>query len=152
MGVMGVTKYYEYGRYDPANLGLVRRVPVNDATVKGGKINLSSLKKPLSSISRIAGQHGRIQGVYLEVENRYQAMLSHAELRKMQNSNATRKPYSIVTNSCIHFVKEMTKTAGIDNPWMVDPRPTSYIGEFREDFPDLDYRGGVLTIEGVGVF
>jgi hypothetical protein len=54
-----------------------------------------------------------------------------------------------VTNSCVHFVKEVVATAGIDTPWMLDPRPTSYIGEFRDDHPDLDYnpRTRELTIE-----
>jgi hypothetical protein len=152
-GCSGTTKYYEYGRYDPpANIGLVRRIPINDVIVKKGKIDLLSLKTPLSKISRVAGQNGRIKGAYIEVENKYQAMLKYAELRKMQNSNPKRFPYDILTNSCIHFVKEMTKVAGINNPWMLDPRPNSYIGEFRDDFPDLDYIKGVLKIEDIGTF
>jgi len=35
---------------------------------------------------------------------------------------------------------------------MVDPRPNSYIGEFRDDFPDLDYKDDTLIIEGIGKF
>jgi hypothetical protein len=33
----------------------------------------------------------------------------------------------------------------------MDPRPNSYIGEFRDDYPDLDYipRTRQLTIEGM---
>lgn len=153
-GKTGTTKYYEYGRYDPPkNLGLVvkaRNLP--DAVVKNGKIELLSLKKPLSFISEISGQSGRIQGVYIEVENKYDAMLGHAELRKSQNTFPNRKPYNLMTNSCIHFVKEITVRAGIATPWMVDPRPNSYMGEFRDDFPDLDYKNDVLIIEGVGKY
>ncbi len=152
-GINGTTKYYEYGRYDPpANLGLVRRIPIVDAIAKEGKIEFSSLKEPLSKISRVAGQHGKIKGVYIEVEKKYQELLKYAELRKMQNTNPKRIPYDIATNSCIHFVKEMTKMAGVNTPWMIDPRPNSYIGEFREDFPDLDYEKGTLKIEGIGTF
>jgi hypothetical protein len=110
------------------------------------------LKKTLSFISRISGQSGRIHGVYIEVENKYDATLKHAELRKSQNSNPKRKPYDIVTNICIHFVKEITEKAGISTPWMVNPRPNSYIGEFRDDYPDLDFRNGALVIEGLGKF
>jgi hypothetical protein len=152
-GSDGTTKYYEYGRYDPpANLGMVRRIPLKDALVKEGKIDILSLKAPLSKISRVAGQNGRIKGAYIEVEGKYQAMLKYAESRKMQNSNPKRIPYDLLTNSCIHFVKEITKIAGIKNPWMFDPRPNSYIGEFRDDFPDLDYTKGVLEIEEIGTF
>lgn len=153
-GQSGTTKYYEYGRYDPPkNLGLVVKIRnLPDARVINGKIELLSLKKALSFISRTSGQSGRIHGVYIEVANKYDAMLKHAELRKAQNSSPNRKPYDLLTNSCIHFVKEITASAGVVTPWMADPRPNSYIGEFRDDFPDLDYKNNVLTIEGVGKF
>lgn len=41
--------------------------------------------------------------------------------------------------------------AGIETPWLLDPRPNSYIGEFRDEYPDLDYnpRTRELNIEGV---
>ena len=153
-GKTGTSKYYEYGRYDPPkNLGLVvkaRNLP--DAIVKNGKLELGSLKKPLAFISRISGQSGRIQGVYIEVDNKYDAMLGHAELRKSQNASPNRRPYDLITNSCIHFVKEITERAGVATPWMVDPRPNSYMGKFRDDYPDLDYKNDVLKIEGVGTF
>lgn len=146
-GNSGMTKYYEYGRYDAQAVGLVRRIPVKNVKVKDGKIDKESLKDPLSQISRVAGQHGKIEGVYIEVKDKYQAMLNYAESRKTDNANPSRKPYDILTNSCIHFVKEITEIAGIDTPWMIDPRPNSYIGEFRDDFLDLDYAKGTLHIE-----
>jgi hypothetical protein len=75
-------------------------------------------------------------------------------IRKGQNANPKRSPYSILSNSCIHFVKDLASKAGITTPWMVDPRPNSYIAEFRDDFPDLDYdpKTNKLVIEGVGQF
>ena len=68
------------------------------------------------------------------------------------NNNPERKPYSITDNSCIHFVKRVVEKAGLETPWMIDPRPNSYIGEFRDDYTDLDYRPKqkLLTIEGIG--
>ena len=151
-GRNGVTKYNEYGRYDPPrNLGLVvkaRNLP--DVEIVNGSVDYVSLKKPLSFISRVSGQSGRIQGVYIEVEDKYETMLAHAEFRKSQNADASRKSYDLITNSCIHFVREITDKAGVPTPWMIDPRPNSYIGEFRDDFPDLDYRNGSLVIEGIG--
>jgi len=153
-GKNGITRYYEYGRYDPPkNLGLVvkaRNLP--DVKIKDGSIDFISLKSTLSFISRISGQSGKIHGVFIEVENKYDAMLKHANLRKYQNANSKRKPYDLLSNSCIHFVKEITEKAGVSSPWMIDPRPNSYIGEFRDEFPDLDYKKGVLIIEGIGKF
>jgi len=153
-GKNGITKYYEYGRYDPPkNLGLVvkaRNLP--DVKINDGGIDFLSLKSTLSFISRVSGQSGKIHGVFIEVENKYDAMLKHANLRKNQNANPKRKPYDLISNSCIHFVKEITEKAGVSTPWMVDPRPNSYIGEFRDDFPDLDYQKGVLVIEGIGKY
>jgi hypothetical protein len=153
-GKNGLTKYYEYGRYDPpANLGIVKKIRrLPDARVREGKLVYTSLKKPLAKISRVSGQSGAIQGVYIEVENKFKAMLNYANKRKLQNGNPKRKPYDLLTNSCIHFVKEVVQQAGVDTPWMIDPRPNSYIGEFRDDFPDLDYKKGKLTIEDIGSF
>ena len=153
-GNTGLTKYYEYGRYDSAALGLVRRVPIPDAKASNGAIELESLKAPLRKISLVAGQTGRIQGVYIEVENKFGDMLKYAEDRKRQNNNPARRPYDLTDNSCIHFTKEVTKAAGVETPWMLDPRPNSYIGEFRSDYPDLDYsyKTNVLKIEGKGTY
>ena len=153
-GVTGMTKYYEYGRYDSAGLGLVRRIPIPDANVKEGSIDSASLKPVLAKISRVAGQGGRISAVYIEVEGKFSTLLNYAETRKRQNANSKREPYNIITNSCIHFVKKITKLAGVDTPWMIDPRPNSYIGKFRDDFPDLDYdyTRKKLIIEGRGEF
>lgn len=151
-GNNGLTKYYEYGRYDSAGLGLVRRVPIPDAEVGDGSVDLTSLKKPLHRIARVAGQSGNIRGVFLTVENKFQAMLKYAQDRKAQNRTASRRPYSLTSNSCIHFVKKVVEVAGLEPPWMIDPRPTSYVGEFRDDYPDLDYNysSRTLTIEGKG--
>ncbi len=153
-GKTGTTKYYEYGRYDlPEKLGIVLKAKnLPDVKILNGQVDKTSLKKPLSYISRVSGQSGKIEGVYIAVNGKYDSMSKHAELRKSQNSFAKRKPYDLLTNSCIHFVKEITWQAGVSTPWMVDPRPSSYIGEFRDDFPDLDYKDGVLVIEGVGKF
>lgn len=151
-GATGVTKYYEYGRYDGAGLGLVRRVPIPDAQTAGGTISLSSLKPVFKKISQVSGQNGRLQGVYLEVQGKFQAMLDEAERRKKLNGDANRRKYDILNYSCIHFVKSITEKAGVEAPWMIDPRPNSYIGEFRDDFPDLDYKPmeNKLIIEGKG--
>jgi lipopolysaccharide export LptBFGC system permease protein LptF len=148
-----MTKYYEYGRYDAQDLGLVMKAKnLPDVKVINNKIDLKSLKKPLAFISRVSGQSGKIQGVYIEVKNKYKVMLDYAELRKKQNNNPQRKSYDLNDNNCIHFAKEVTEKAGINTPWMIDPRPNSYIGEFRDEFLDLDFSNNILKIEKMGIF
>lgn len=151
---MALTKYYEYGRYDAQGLGLVQRLVIPDAKADKGSVVPASLVAPLRKIAVGTGQGGRIEGVYIEVAAKFGAMLAYAEGRKVTNSNPRRPPYNILTNSCIHFVKAVAQAAGVDTPWMLDPRPNSYIGEFRSDFPDLDYdpKAGRLSIEGVGQY
>ena len=155
-GKTGTTKYFEYGRYDPPhNLGIVAKAAnLPDVKLANGKVEISTLIKPLDFISRISGQSGRIHGVFIEVESKYQAMLDYALLRKSQNANPKRKPYDLTSNSCIHFVKKFVEKAGVKTPWMIDPRPNSYIGEFRDDYNDLDYssKSKTLKIEGMGEF
>jgi hypothetical protein len=149
-GASGFTKYYEYGRYDKAGLGRVQKRSIPDALVKDSAIVLDSLRTPLHEIAVKAGQSGRIHGVYIAIEHGFASMLAYAQLRESQNINPMRRPYDILNYSCIHFVKEVVASAGVDTPWMIDPRPNSYIGKFRDDHPDLDYspRTRELKVEG----
>jgi len=155
-GQTGSTKYFEYGRYDPPKyLGKIRKIMnLPNVTISNEKINLQSLKRTLYVISSKSGHNTRIQGVYIEVPNKFEAMLGYARLRKQQNTNPHRKPYSILSYSCVHFTKEVTQKAGVSTPWIIDPRPNSYIGEFRDDFIDLDFdfHKNQLKIEGKGIF
>lgn len=138
-GASGLTKYYEYGRYDRANKGLTRRVAIPDARIVNGTIHEVTLKKVLKSIAFKSGQRGRISGVHIEVENQFDNMLNAAQARVKENRDANRDEYSLLGNSCVHFMKEIIEAAGVDTPYMIDPRPNSYIEELRSDFPKLDY-------------
>ncbi len=126
-GGTGLSKYYEYGRYDPQNKGLVRRTSIPDVKIApNGRPTADSLKAVLHKISMAAGQKGRISGVYIEVKGTFPAMLSYADTRKKQNGNPSRVPYDLTRYSCIHFAKGVVEAAGVQTPWMVDPRPQSY--------------------------
>lgn len=154
-GKNGLTKYYEYGRYDAAALGLVRKISISNVRIKDGEVVYESLKRPLRQISSNAGQRGHISAVYIEVEGgKFSSMSKFANVRMAQNKNPNRMPYSLTGYSCVHFAKDVVKTSGADTPWMIDPRPNSYIGEFRDDYSDLDYTPGTnkLIIEGKGEF
>jgi hypothetical protein len=150
-GSSGLTKYYEYGRYDRAQLGLARRVPVPDVRMGAdGHPTKSTLSGSLSRVSTEAGHGGRISGAYIAVPGRFQAMLEYAQRRVRDNGNRNREPYHLATNSCIHFTKAVVEAAGVATPIMVDPRPNSYIEELRDEFPKLDFVRSTssLTIEG----
>lgn len=154
-GKNGVTKYYEYGRYDyPEYKGVVQRIPLPDAKVDQSGVILSSLIPPLQKICERSGQCGRIEGVFIEASDVFSKLNQMILVRKFQNNSPKRKQYHLTNNSCIHFVKWVVKASGKDTPWMIDPRPNSYIGEFRDDYQDLDYspKTKILKIENVGEF
>ncbi|USD66043.1 hypothetical protein [Vibrio sp. SCSIO 43136] len=140
-GKTGVTKYYEYGRYDPQNRGWVKKI-YNLPNVKmtaGDQIEPQSLSTVLGVISRKAGLSGRISGAYIEVPNRFEQILEFAIYRVSQNKIPHRKPYDVFSYSCVHFMQGALEAAGLDTPWLIDPRPVSYIEEIQKDYPPLEY-------------
>ncbi|MCP4118033.1 MAG: hypothetical protein GY737_22060 [Desulfobacteraceae bacterium] len=140
-GNSGVTKYYEYGRYDANKLGWIKKIlNLKDVRIgSNGKIDEFSLADVLLIISRKAGKGGRISAAYIEVDKKYDAMLAYAENRRLMNVDKNRERYDIVSYSCIHFIKGVMEAAGLDTPWLIDPRPVSYIEEIQEDYPELQY-------------
>ncbi|WP_212746730.1 hypothetical protein [Pseudoalteromonas ruthenica] len=67
-GTTGLTKYYEYGRYDyPENKGIVRRVPVPDAKTGSGGIDPQSLVPVLKRVSMVAGKIAEYKGFILKL-------------------------------------------------------------------------------------
>lgn len=149
-GTKAVTKYYEYGRYDQAEMGITRRLPVPDAILgTDGRVTRSSLTKLLAQVSSKAGHGTRIAGAYIEVPDQFDEMLKYAGGRLSANKNPKRDAYSIWTNSCLHFAIGTMKAAGVNSPSFVDPSPSSYAEVVQEDFPDLTYdpKKGIVTIE-----
>ncbi len=137
-GSIGTTKYYEYGRYG-GSLGAVRKRTIRNVSISNGHPTKASLSYTLSQISAKSGQNGKIMGAYIEVPNQYQAMLNYASKRYGENRNPNRRPYDLLKNNCNHFMQGVLEAAGVDVPYMLDPRPNSYIEEIRDKFPDLDY-------------
>jgi hypothetical protein len=140
-GKSGTTKYYEYGRYDRANLGLVMRRPIPDVAIKNKLPTIATLTVVLRHISQQAGQKSRIEGAFVELpDGSYDKMLAYVLDRFKDNTNPKRTPYSLTTNSCLHFMKETAAAGGADMPWVIDPRPKGYIERVRSSLPLLDYR------------
>jgi len=145
-GKSGTTKYYEYGRYG-GSLGSVRKLRIRDVKIQQGHPTKPTLTYTLSQISVKSGQSGRISGAYIEVPNKYKAMLEYARKRHLENRNKNRKPYDLLSNSCNHFMQGVLVAAGVKLPSMIDPRPNSFIEEIRDEFKDLDYNKSSHTLK-----
>lgn len=105
-------------------------------------------------MSKVAGKGSRIKGVFIEAVSVFEKLNQRVIVQKAMNNSPGRKEYDLTSNSCIHFAKRLVEAAGKDTPWMIDPRPNSYIGEFRDDYRDLDFypESNKLVIENVGEF
>ena len=130
----GYTRYYEYGRYGTSN-GEVRRRRVPNLRIdpKTGKPTRRSLKQLFATLSRDAGQKGRVEGAYVRGAD-YEATLGYAKGRKEANGDPEREGYSLVDNNCGSFCLRAVNAGGEDTPLIVDPRPNSMIGEVQEEF------------------
>lgn len=152
-GTSGLTKYFEYGRYDRAAKGLVRSVRVSDVQLKSGKPTQDSMKRVFSEISTRSGQGGAIKGAYIEVApGKFSDMVSYAKRREKENTNPKRTPYDLLSNSCLHFAVNTVAAAGPPLPPVADPRPLGHIDLIRSSYPALDFKPpSTLVVEGVAL-
>ncbi|WP_211678539.1 hypothetical protein [Moritella sp. 36] len=95
-GVSGLTKYYEYGRYDyPEKKGVVRRVPVPDVKLGADGVELKSLIPVLSKVSKVAGKGSRIKGVFIEAVSVFEKLNQRVIVQKAMNNSPGRKEYDL---------------------------------------------------------
>jgi hypothetical protein len=146
-GKSGLTKYYEYGRYDAQAKGIVRPVLVPDVVIKNGNPTHESLKKVMASLSLSSGQKGRISAAYIQLpDGSFSKMQQYAEDRKRQNTDPKRVPYDLLTHSCLHFMKSVAEEGGASLPEILVPTPKMYMLQVRVANPILDYEKGELTV------
>lgn len=100
----GVTKYYEYGRYDAENKGLTRVTISNVVIGEDGKPTTESLNKVLGQISSKSGQGGKIEGAYV-ISDEFDAMNDYAQSKLKENSDPDREPYSLSGNNLWDFCR-----------------------------------------------
>ena len=138
----GVTKYYEYGRYDKEGKGVVRTFAVPNVKIgQDKKPTLESLNKTLSIISEQAGYAGRIEGAYIE-SDKFKEMKNYAESKIAENANSKRKEYSLRNNNCGTFAADVLKqdpSVKDKAPVIIDPRPNSIVKEYQDNFKSLNY-------------
>ena len=138
----GLTKYYEYGRYDSENKGIVRSFKVPNVVVdKNGTPTAESLNVTLQSVSEQAGHGGRIEGAYVK-SDKFDEMNNYAKEKMSENSNPDRKEYSLLKNNCGTFALDVLK---VDDsvkgkaPSIIDPRPSSIVKELQDKFNPIRY-------------
>ncbi|KAB1061174.1 hypothetical protein F3059_13585 [Salibacter halophilus] len=138
----GLTKYYEYGRYDKEGKGIVRQVTVPNVVMgDNGKPTQESLNKVMSAISKKSGHGGRIEGAYIE-SDKFKEMNDYAQKKKAENTDPDREPYDLTDNNCGTFgcdVLDQDEDVEDDAPWIADPRPNSIVGEYQDEFPAVNY-------------
>jgi hypothetical protein len=148
-GQTGKASYYEYGRYDPQEKGLVRSDAVPAVTMGTNKRpTKASLTATLQEIAKESGHGTRISAVYIEAANKFAAMTTYATGREAQNSDPNRTPYALTDNNCFTFAKQVTGSAGVDVS-MADKRfPSANMDALQQTYPPLGYdpATGVLTL------
>jgi hypothetical protein len=153
----GVTKYYDYGRYDTKDgtVGRVRssstdkELALSNVVIdkKTGKPTQESLNKVLAEISKNAGQSGKIDGAYIDGD--FSEMNEYAK-QKMKESNSKytkeydkqREEYSIWTNNCGTFAADVVnQDPAVEKkaPSIIDPRPNSIVKEYQDNFKSVTY-------------
>lgn len=134
----GLTKYYEYGRYDKSEIGIVRTRTVPDVKIKNGRPTNESLAAVLRSISKQSGRGTRIEGALIRAE-RFKEMNQYAQDRLKLNKDKTREEYSLFDNNCGTFMVNTIEASGVDLPAVVDPRPNSMTEEIRAEQQTVDW-------------
>ena len=136
----GLTKYYEFGRYDDDKQGQVIRRRIPNAKIRNGTAALESLQLILQELSDSAGKGGRIRAAYF-VNMNFNAMNDLAESMvgasdpKDPLFDKKRKAYSIGNYNCGHFAEEiiLKGNAKVDRPSVINPTPNNFADEYIEE-------------------
>ncbi len=137
----GLTKYYEYGRYDTSQ-GEVNHYRISDVVIgPDGKPTSESLAVVFQEISEASGKSGRIEGAYVESDD-FEAMREYAQNLFGLNNDPDREGYDIFGNNCGTFACDVLNQDGevADKaPGILDPRPNSIIDEYQDVFDGVSY-------------
>jgi RHS repeat-associated protein len=135
----GLTKYYEYGRYDKAENGMVRNYSVANVVMKDGMPTAESLNKVLTQISGKSGKGQVLEGAYVASDN-FDVMNDYAKGKLAENNDANRKPYDIFSNNCGTFADDVIKQdKTVETPSYVIPTPINIIGKYQDNFTPISY-------------
>ena len=103
----GFTRYYEYGRYDKLNHGIVRNIKIPNVDIgEDGKPTKESLDIVFGAISHLVGHDGPIEGAYV-VSDEFKTMDDYAQALLLENDNSERERYNIIRNNCSTFAEDV---------------------------------------------
>ncbi|MDF1812768.1 MAG: hypothetical protein P1V20_11160 [Verrucomicrobiales bacterium] len=106
----GVTRYYEFGRYDQVHEGKVRKVTLpNVSFTSKGEVNKTSLLRVLQQLSNYSGQRGRILAAYIPKVD-YNAMNKF-----VQDSMRDWPAYHWYSNNCATYATAVLKAGSPAN-------------------------------------
>lgn len=123
----GFTKYYEFGRYDPAKNGQVRSYSIPNSEIGGdGKATSLSLKMILLKLSQQSGKGGRIRAAYF-INLDFDKMLAQAA--------ATQPKYDVLSFNCGQYAESVVLQGNprIDRPLIINPTPNNIVDEYIEE-------------------
>lgn len=125
----GLTKYYEFGRYDDAKRGEVRNPPVPNATMGAdGRPTSTSLKAILRGLSA-AAKEGETYDIRA-------ALFNDVDFDKMKAFATSKQPtYDITNYNCGHYAETVILQGNprIDKPFILNPTPNNLVDEYIEE-------------------
>ena len=146
-GQDGVSKYYEFGRYDKEERGIVRNVKIQNAIIKDYKITESSLSNILDELSKTAGQNGRIESAVF-IGDYYKKAYNWLTNDNNPYRRNDRDEYNILNFNCMKFVLDLLDHLEIPINWPgLFVKPDQEIAELQDDYIDLRYTPGIKKIE-----
>ncbi|WP_050566696.1 hypothetical protein [Vibrio jasicida] len=147
-GKTGLSKYYEYGRYEQfGTLGGVNNVGISDAVIEDGRITESSLANIMSELSQDAGQGGRIEAVVF-IGDYYDKAYEWLTDPKGPYRSPDRQAYDVTDFNCMQFVLDLLNALDIETHWTgFIVKPDDEMEELQEDYKDLRYTPGNRTLE-----
>ena len=136
----GLTKYYEFGRYDAEKRGQAIRRAISNAKIANGVATQESLTIILRELSNAAGKAGRIRAAYF-INLNFDSMNDFAaNMVRASDPNDTlfdkkRKPYEIASDNCGHFAEQVILKGHpkIDKPTVINPTPNNFVDEYIEE-------------------
>ena len=138
----GLTKYYEYGRYDKEKKGIVRNPKIPNVKIgEDGNPTTESLNAVLEVISNKSGRNGKISGAYIKSDE-FSSMNDYAQKEMKENSNPDRKEYSPINKNCATFATDVISQDSAVKarlPKLSSPIPTMRIQQYRQKFEPIEY-------------
>jgi len=100
----GLTKYFEFGRYDRSHRGVVRQVTVPNVELLSSRVPTNdSLRRVLKKLSTTSGQGGRIRAAHVDGVD-FEAMHEFA-----QRSRDEWPDYHWYRNNCTTYADEVLR-------------------------------------------